>query len=157
MAQGANYAVKFTGFLDVPADGLYTFFLRSDDGSRLMIGSKLVADNDGEHGMWSKRGEIKLRAGKHPIQVDYFNAGNSSGLELRYSGPGTAKQVIPITALCSLPQGSSLASPQTASNTDPKAQGETKAPAQPKAVKTEGTASNAGATESDGQPTSPLN
>ncbi|MCE5326532.1 MAG: hypothetical protein LLG01_08960 [Planctomycetaceae bacterium] len=153
MAQGGNFAVRFTGFLDIPADGVYTFFLRSDDGSRLSVGSKLVADNDGEHGMWSKRGEINLRAGKHPIEVAYFNAGHSSGLELRYSGPSTPKQVVPVAALYSLPQGEQLVLPQTASNTDPRIQAQGQTQGQTKIVKAQGTVSHPAATESDGQQT----
>ncbi|MCE5279869.1 MAG: PA14 domain-containing protein [Planctomycetaceae bacterium] len=157
MAQAGSFAVKFTGFLDVPVQGVYTFYLRSDDGSRLSVGGMLIADNDGEHGMWTKRGEIKLAAGKHPIQIDYFNGGNRSGLELRYSGPNLAKQAVPATALYSLPQGAPLTVPQTASNTrtPEAAKAQPSVPAQPKAVKADGTASQTGAAEADGNGTSP--
>jgi signal transduction histidine kinase len=33
-----HVGICFTGFLDVPQDGLYTFYTRSDDGSRLFVG-----------------------------------------------------------------------------------------------------------------------
>lgn len=35
--------IRFSGLLDVPADGVYTFWLKSDDGSRLQIGSPTVS------------------------------------------------------------------------------------------------------------------
>ncbi|HEX3627324.1 MAG TPA: PA14 domain-containing protein [Verrucomicrobiae bacterium] len=37
--QPEHIGVQFTGYLDVPRDGLYTFYLTSDDGSRLFIGA----------------------------------------------------------------------------------------------------------------------
>ena len=33
-----NVGLEFTGFLKIPRDGFYTFYLASDDGARLMIG-----------------------------------------------------------------------------------------------------------------------
>jgi signal transduction histidine kinase len=37
-----HVALQFTGFLEVPRAGLYTFFLRSDDGSRLFVGQPAI-------------------------------------------------------------------------------------------------------------------
>ena len=38
MARPEHVGICFTGFLQIPRDGLYTFFLTSDDGSRLFVG-----------------------------------------------------------------------------------------------------------------------
>jgi signal transduction histidine kinase len=38
IAQAEHVGVQFSGFLEVPRDGVYTFHLRSDDGSRLFVG-----------------------------------------------------------------------------------------------------------------------
>jgi len=37
-----NVGLQFAGFLEVPRDGVYTFYLRSDDGSRLFLGEPNV-------------------------------------------------------------------------------------------------------------------
>lgn len=37
-AQAEHVGVQFSGFIEVPRAGLYTFHLRSDDGSRLFVG-----------------------------------------------------------------------------------------------------------------------
>jgi len=37
-----HIAVRYTGFLQVPQDGLYTFYTTSDDGSRLFVGEPSV-------------------------------------------------------------------------------------------------------------------
>lgn len=84
-----RYALRLSGFIRVPADGLYEFALGSDDGSTLTIGDKLVVDNDGAHGMEEKFGMIALRAGLHPVVVRYFQGGGGSGLTLQYR-TGTA-------------------------------------------------------------------
>jgi hexosaminidase len=94
-----NFAMTFTGYVEVPADGTYTFYLSSDDGSRLLIGSEVVVDNDGLHAASEKSGQVILKAGKHPIRVEYFQAGGGRSLEVNYEGPGVTKQAIPASAL----------------------------------------------------------
>ncbi|WP_419190200.1 alpha-L-fucosidase [Saltatorellus ferox] len=93
-------AVRFDGFVQVPQDGLYTLALVSDDGSRLYLHDELVVDNDGLHGMVRKEGKVALRAGYHPIRVEWFNARGSSALEVRWTGPGVGRdQAIPENVL----------------------------------------------------------
>lgn len=89
------YSLKFTGFIEIPKDGLYTFSTTSNDGSRLFIGDELVVDNDGPHGMRPASGTIALKAGMHPIRVDYYNSGGSWGLEVTWQGPEFDEQPIP--------------------------------------------------------------
>jgi len=36
-------------------------------------------------------GRVELDAGRHQIQVDYFESGGGAILEVSYDGPGTAK------------------------------------------------------------------
>ena len=92
-----TYAVLFTGYLEVPRDGLYTFQLRSNDGARLKVGGQLLADSDATLGPVTKRGMINLKAGKHAIEVAYVTAGKAA-LELRYGGAGVGEQVVPAAA-----------------------------------------------------------
>jgi alpha-L-fucosidase len=87
-----HFALCFEGFVDIPADGIYTFYTRSDDGSRLYLGGRLVVDNDGLHGMTEKQGHVPLAAGLHPIRVEYFNATGGLGLEVTLEGPAMARQ-----------------------------------------------------------------
>lgn len=94
-----GFALRFTGYLQVPIDGTYTFYLVSDDGSRLWIGPDLVVDHDGLHSACEMSGQIILKAGKHPIIVAHFEAGGAQHLEVSYAGPGIAKQPVPASAL----------------------------------------------------------
>lgn len=66
------FAVVYTGSFKVKKPGHYTFRLLSDDGSKLFIDRKLVIDNDGQHGVSSKLGELKLNDSRHSIRLEYF-------------------------------------------------------------------------------------
>ena len=94
-----NYALRFAGLIDIPKDGIYNFETVSNDGSTLTIGDTLVVNNDGQHGIRPISGTIPLKAGLHPIRVDYFNAGGSWGLEVNWKGPTFEKQPIPDAVL----------------------------------------------------------
>ena len=94
-----NFAFKFTGYIYVPKDGIYTFSTLSDDGSDLYIDDALVVDNGNNHGMSESSGNIALAAGQHSITVTYFQGGGSYGLEVRYAGGGITKQLIPASVL----------------------------------------------------------
>ncbi|HEX8426406.1 malectin domain-containing carbohydrate-binding protein [Hymenobacter sp.] len=94
-----GYAVHYTGYVTVPADGQYTFTTLSDDGSRLYIGSQLVVDNDGLHGDQERSGTIGLRAGTHVFTVDFLQNGGDQHLAVSYQVPGQSKQLIPDNAL----------------------------------------------------------
>jgi hexosaminidase len=85
-----RYAIRLTGYLRVPDDGLYEFALSSDDGSSLEIGDRVVVDNDGFHGDEERTGMIALRAGLHPITVRYFQGTGGAVLSMKYRrGEGT--------------------------------------------------------------------
>ncbi|MBX0287414.1 PKD domain-containing protein [Halomicroarcula sp. F28] len=94
-----NYGFRYTGYVEVPETGNYTFYTTSDDGSRLSIGDELVVQNDGLHANRTRSGEIALEAGKHPITVTFFEHTIDDGLVVEYAGPGVGRQEIPASAL----------------------------------------------------------
>ena len=98
-----EYALQFTGFVQIPTEGTYTFYLYSDDGSRLWIGDELVVDYDGLHAAGEQAGQVILKAGMHPITVAYFEAGGAEALEVRYEGPRMPKQILPPSQLTHKP------------------------------------------------------
>ncbi len=94
-----NFGIEYSGFIRIPADGVYNFFTSSDDGSRLFIGEKLVVDNDLEHGAVEKSGSIALAKGFHPIRVLFFESAGGEELKVFYRGVGILKQEIPANVL----------------------------------------------------------
>ncbi len=89
-----DFALRFTGYIRVPADGVYVFYTDSDDGSRLYVGDRRVVDNDGLHAAVAGRGYISLEAGLHPITVTYFDRIGGESLKVSFQGPGFDKSEI---------------------------------------------------------------
>ena len=98
-SENDRFALRFTGSLHVPESGRYTFYVASDDGSRIYLDGKLLVNNDGLHGMSEKRNNRKLNAGTHELVVTYFDNGGGDGLRVAWSGPGFDKQPIPADRL----------------------------------------------------------
>ena len=97
--QPEQFGMIMQGFVNVPADGIYTFYTSSDDGSSLVIGNQIVVNNDGPHGAQERMGVIALKAGYHPILIRYFEAGGGESLKAMIEGPDMEKQVIPASML----------------------------------------------------------
>jgi len=93
-AQDQFFALRFRGYLSAPRDGVYTFFVSSNDGSQLLIGPELVVDNDGLHTAKKVGGFVALKAGLHPMEVRYFQEGGTTQLNVTYDGPGISERAI---------------------------------------------------------------
>jgi len=87
-------AVVFEGFIQIDTAGEYGFSTASDDGSKLYIDGKTVVDNDGDHGVLTAAGTIRLEPGKHAIRVEWFNGGGGAWLGAYFEGPGVPRQFI---------------------------------------------------------------
>ena len=108
-----QFGLQFTGYVNVPADGTYTFYTYSDDGSKLLIGTTEAVNNDGGHAEVEKSGTIGLKAGKHAptttnsnavalvagqkysIRLEYYEGAVGAVARLRWTYPGQTQQVIP--------------------------------------------------------------
>jgi hexosaminidase len=82
------FGLVLRGYIRAPADGIYTFNLTSDDGSRLLIGNEVVVDHDGYHAASEKSGMIALRAGYHPLTLLFFQATGGMALSLSWQREG---------------------------------------------------------------------
>lgn len=94
-----HVALRFLGYVEAPADGVYAFWTASDDGSRLWIGDALVVDSDGLHGAVDRRGRVRLKAGKHPLTVAWFERDGAEALRVDWSGPGFERRELPAESL----------------------------------------------------------
>ena len=92
---GDHFGVRFTGFVKIPADGLYSFYTSSDDGSRMTIAGRKIVDNDGLHATRQAAGLMRLPAGLHPITISFFEATGDETLKVFVEGGKTGKREIP--------------------------------------------------------------
>jgi alpha-L-rhamnosidase len=89
-----KFGLVLHGTIEIPETGLYTFYVNSNDGSKLFIDGELLIDNDGPHGALEKQGSIHLSEGKHKWRITYFQAGGGFHLKAYLSGPGMEKEPI---------------------------------------------------------------
>lgn len=94
-----DFAFRYRGFIDIPRDGWFTFYTVSDDGSLLWIDGELVVDNGGVHAAVEKAERVRLEAGKHAIQIGFFEHGGGAELSVEWEGPGIERQELPAERL----------------------------------------------------------
>ena len=90
-----KFSVDFSGFIKVPEDGIYHFYLSCDDGGKLLINDMVIIDNDDLHALQVKDGYAWLKSGNHKFELQYFQRNNTSGLLLEVDLPKGRKQTIP--------------------------------------------------------------
>ncbi|MET3500220.1 hexosaminidase [Mucilaginibacter rubeus] len=90
-----SFGITYKGYIDVPTDGIYSFYLTCDDGGVLYIGDKTVVDNDGNHSAQERSGQVALKMGAHPFKLDFIEGGGGFKLLLKYSVNGSAPQDVP--------------------------------------------------------------
>jgi alpha-L-fucosidase len=96
---GDNYGFVFDGLIRIPTDGIYNFYISSDDGSKLFIDDKMLIDNDGLHGMSEKENQVPLGKGFHSLKILFFERSGGDDLRVEWKGPGFKKTTIPSSVL----------------------------------------------------------
>jgi predicted alpha-1,2-mannosidase len=93
------FSFDYEGYINIIAEGQYTFYLASNDGGRFYLDDQMMINNDGLHPEVEVSKSVKLKAGLHSISVKYFQEGGRNGLIVSWQGPGIPKQEIPASVL----------------------------------------------------------
>ena len=93
------YSIEFEGYILIPADGAYGLYIRSDDGSKLVLDGTDPVMNDGVHGMVEEGRSYPLAKGYHKLRIEYFQQTGGSGLEFLVEAPGEKKAIVPASWL----------------------------------------------------------
>lgn len=93
-----DWGARFSGLIDVPEAGNWTFYLTSDDGTELWLNGDSLVTNYGSHGMREVSQYIQLDEGKHDFRIEFFQGGGPHGLQLSWEGPNQSKAFIPASA-----------------------------------------------------------
>ncbi|MGA5699611.1 LamG-like jellyroll fold domain-containing protein [Peterkaempfera bronchialis] len=100
-----NVAVRWTGRLEVPANGVYTFYIKGDNGFRMSLDGSSVIDHwTTDWDVQTTSQPITLTAGLHDLAVDYNQGNGGAYLHTEWSGPGFDRRPLPDSAL-HLPAG----------------------------------------------------
>jgi hypothetical protein len=90
-----NRLTVFSGYISVPADGEYSFYLTCDTKAFLRIHDIQVIDEDyGYPGGLPRTGTIVLKKGLHPFRLSYHRDKDQGEpfLKLDWRGPGMARK-----------------------------------------------------------------
>ncbi len=79
-----NFGLVIEGYIEISETGIRTFYINSDDGSKLYINDELLIDHDGDHSAMSKTGQTILAKGKHKIKIEYMEFRGSQHLQAGY-------------------------------------------------------------------------
>ena len=116
-----RFALFWTGSVNLPAAGTYTFETISDDGSKVYINTPYAytatatVNNDGLHGPYSASGTVTVpAAGRYPITVTFFERDGGETLQLFWSGPGISRQPVPDAAFTTTSGTQGVANSQAA-------------------------------------------
>ena len=95
-----NFSARWTGWIEIPHRGDYTFFLTIDDGARLWIGGRLLIDKwfDNDSVEYASA-PVALEAGRSDIRIEYFEHAISAAIDFAWQGPGIAKATVPAARL----------------------------------------------------------
>jgi len=100
-----NAAIRWTGNIDVPTTGTYTFNWYGDNGLRLYIDGNAVIDHWINDWNINVPGSVALTAGRHSFKAEYFQGNGGAFAHLTWATPGQTDQVrIPDSAF-TLPDG----------------------------------------------------
>ncbi len=99
---GDRFTAEWTGTIEIPADGRYTFWLSTTVGARLRIGPRHVAGRIAYPDAARLReevGEVDLRAGSHLLELTVTEADRDAELHLSWAPPGEERHIVPARVL----------------------------------------------------------
>jgi arylsulfatase A-like enzyme len=98
--KAANDVYVFEGYIRVPEDGEYTFYLTAGSKAFMRIHEAIVIDADyGYVPGTPKESTLKLKAGLHPYTIHYAATPDvKSILDLKWQVPSFSQRAIPATA-----------------------------------------------------------
>lgn len=94
-----QWSAEFIGKLLVATSGVYTIYLKSEDGGQVFIDGTLLINRYGVQPLTEWSANVTLMAGEHALWVYYMANNGNSECHVSWSGPGVMKSVIPRGAL----------------------------------------------------------
>ena len=82
-----RWSVDIQGYIYIPSNGSYRFRTLSDDGVRLQVDGKIVINNWTLHAPRYDYGTVTLQSGWKPIQLQMYEWGGGTALQLVWRPP----------------------------------------------------------------------
>jgi len=95
----SSFGLELDGIIDIQADGIYTFYLSSDDGAVLLIDNEVIVDGEIKHHGVINSGNAALRKGFHEICIRFFQTQYRKNLSVSYESKCLERSLVPADAL----------------------------------------------------------
>lgn len=79
-----NFGMRFTGYIEVPEDGMYHFRILADDAGIIKIHENILSRNGVTGAENIEYSAIALKAGLHPVEIDFMEQEGNERLRLYY-------------------------------------------------------------------------
>ena len=89
-----QFGLIYKGWIDLPEDGRYQFKARSDDAIRVLINGVEVVADPIKHKEREATGTADLTAGRHTIEIQYFQWKRNYALDLKFVAPSGEEQEV---------------------------------------------------------------
>lgn len=94
------FSARWSGQLEAPVSGKFTFYLDADDGAQLWVGDRMVCDAWRISDSSEISGTMELQAGqRYDLRIVYYDNLGPAHLRLSWAGPGIPKSIIPRSQL----------------------------------------------------------
>ncbi|HBF34999.1 TPA: glycoside hydrolase, partial [Candidatus Sumerlaeota bacterium] len=88
-----NFSARLEGFIVAPEDGEYEISIGADDGFRMWLDGKKVADDWKPEAIRYKDTKVTLQKGqKLPVKIEYYQGGLDRALQLAWRTPSDLKK-----------------------------------------------------------------
>ncbi|MBX9736061.1 MAG: immunoglobulin domain-containing protein [Phycisphaerales bacterium] len=95
-----NFSARWTGRIQPRYSETYTFFTRSDDGSRLFIDGLPVVTNWFDQGATERSGTVTLDSSRtYEVTLEYYDSGFGAEVQFSWQSASQPKQIVPQTCL----------------------------------------------------------
>ena len=95
-----TFSARWTGQIEAPYTGTYTFYTISDDGVRLWVNGAQLVNHWNNHAAYEDRGTISLTAGqRYAIRMEYYENTGGATARLLWSHASIAKSAVPASRL----------------------------------------------------------
>ena len=95
-----HMAIRFEGWINLPATGQYTFFLKANGGALQIDGKDVLSQVPRDRrGVVQVQGMASLAAGWRKLRLDYYHTGREPSLNFEMQGPQFPRQAIPSAML----------------------------------------------------------
>jgi glucose/arabinose dehydrogenase len=101
-----TFSARWTGQVEAPVTGTYTFYTVSNDGVRLWVNGLLIVNNWTNHGITENSGTISLTGGqRYDIRMEFYEDLSTAAARLLWSHASIPKAVVPSERLYTQAQG----------------------------------------------------